>query len=147
MILTVLAVTALGLTAGGVLAEAVVLVPYWQSLHPAGFLAWYRQYGGLLLRFYGPLEAVAALLVVAATVASWLGGGHATGRLVLASAATFVVLAMFPLYFQRVNASFADGSINVDDVAEELRRWARWHWVRVGLVTLAFVVTTTALLA
>ena len=78
VVLLFLAVTAMGLTAGAVLAEAMVLVPYWRSMPPAAFLAWYRQHGELLFRFYAPLEIAAALLVVAAASASWLGGGAGT---------------------------------------------------------------------
>src|SRR6267378_2029146 len=56
--LVVLAAVALGLAAGATLAEGAVLVPFWRSLDPEAFLAWYRRYAALLLRFFGPLEVV-----------------------------------------------------------------------------------------
>ena len=50
----------------------------------------------------------------------------------------------FPVYFQRVNASFAAGTIALEDVPAELGRWARWHWMRVALGTSAFVASIAA---
>jgi len=49
------------------------------------------------------------------------------------------VLAAFPLYFERVNGSFAAGTIAPVRVPEELRRWSSWHWVRTIIATAAFV--------
>jgi hypothetical protein len=143
-LLIFLAIAALGLTAGAVPAEAMVLVPYWRSLPAASFLAWYRQHGELLFRFYAPLEMVAFVLVVAAAGASWLDGGAGTTLLVVASTLSFVVLLSFPFYFQRVNASFAAATIAPGDVPGELARWARWHWVRVGLGTGSFLASIAA---
>jgi hypothetical protein len=40
---------------------------------------------------------------------------------------------MFPLVFQRVNASFAAGTIPAEDVPAALARWAAWHWVRTAI--------------
>ena len=57
-----LAQVALGISAGALLAEAKVLVPFWRGLEPSEFLAWYRKHADLLLRFFGPLEIVAAVV-------------------------------------------------------------------------------------
>jgi hypothetical protein len=139
------AVIVLGLSAGAVLAEGAVLVPYWRSLPPASFLAWYRDNGKLLLRFFGPLEVVAAVLTMLAAFMSWTPGNPAALPLKISSLLAVLVLAAFPMYFQRVNASFADGTIEADEVAEELRRWSRWHWARVAVATAAFVAAASAM--
>jgi hypothetical protein len=135
----VLAAIALGLSAGAMLAEGAVLVPYWRSLAPESFLAWYAANAARLLGFFGPLEiASAALAVVAATLQRY--GSHAgSGSFVVAAALAIGVLATFPLYFQDVNAQFAAGTIASDRVAAELRRWSAWHWVRTAIGTAAFV--------
>jgi hypothetical protein len=142
--LVLLATTALGLTAGAVLAEGAVLVPFWRSLPPRSFLAWYREHGALLLRFFGPLEVVSTVLVIVAAVASWRDAVPGASFLVVASGLCLLVLGSFPLYFQRVNASFKAGTIEIDRVAGELRRWARWHWARVALTAAAFVAAALA---
>jgi len=55
------------------------------------------------------------------------------------------VLAAFPIYFQKVNASFAEGTIDPGAVASELRRWAAWHRVRTLLAIGAFLLAALAL--
>lgn len=142
--LTLIAVIALGLQAGALLAEGAVLVPFWRSLPPATFLRWYRENGTLLLHFYGPLEVVAALLAVLAAVVSRLTGGDGAPLLIVASVLSVALLAMFPIYFQRANASFAEASIEPDRVKEALSAWARWHWARVGLAAAAFLAAALA---
>ncbi len=139
-----LAVAALGLTAGALLAEGAVLVPFWRSLPSGSFRGWYHDNGTLLLRFFGPLEVAAALLAILAATTSWLSG--ATGAPLLAASGflSLLVLGAFPLYFRRVNSSFADGTIEPDRVPGELRRWARWHWARVVVATAAFLAAVLA---
>ena len=41
MILRLVAATWLGLSAGAMLAGGALLVPYWRSLPPADFFAWF----------------------------------------------------------------------------------------------------------
>lgn len=143
--LGLLAVMALGLQAGALLAEGAVLVPLWRSLPAPSFLQWYRDNGALLLRFYGPLEIVAALVAILAAVASGIAGASATPFLGTAGILSVLVLATFPVYFQRANASFTEGTIELDRVHEELGRWARWHWGRVVVATAAFVAAASAM--
>ena len=127
-----LATVTLGLAAGAVLAEGAVLVPWWRSLPPESFLAWYAANAARLFWFFGTLEMVSAALVVAAALL-------VRSRLFVAAALlTAGVLAVFPLYFQAVNASFEAATIAPSDVAAELGRWARWHWVRTGMAIAAF---------
>ncbi len=142
-----LAVAVLGLSAGALLAEAAVLVPFWRSLRPESFLAWYRENGALLLRFFGPLEVAAALSVGLATAVRWPAGGPAPWLLLGSTLLSLLVLAAFPLYFQRANASFADGSLSPEGVPEALRRWARWHHARVAASGAAFVAAILAALS
>ncbi len=140
--LVVLAVVALGLSAGAVLTEGAVLIPSWRSLRPEAFLAWYREHAALLTRFFGTLEVVAAGLVILVAV---VGRGEPGCRLLAASAVLAVlVLAVFPLYFQRTNAGFAAGTIAPTRVGPELRRYALWHWGRVALALAAFALAAVA---
>lgn len=142
--LGLLAVLALGLAAGAVLAEACVLVPFWRAQKPQAFFDWYRENATRLLGFFGPLEAASGLLVVAAAVVAWLAR-HPGRSLYSASAVlTVAVLATFPIYFRRANASFAAGTIPEQQLAAELRRWAAWHWVRTILAILAFLLAVLA---
>ncbi len=124
-----LAAIALGLSAGAMLAEGAVLVPWWRSMPPQSFLSWYADNASRLLDFFAPLEAASAVLAVAA--AALYRYQHGGGGLFVAAALMAVaVLGAFPLYFQRVNASFAAGTIEPDRVVGELAHWAAWHWSR-----------------
>jgi len=139
-------VIALGLSAGALLAEGAILVPFWRSLPPESFLGWYREHANLLQRFFGPLQIAAFALAAVAAALRWFVRGSASPFLVLAALLAFAVLAAFPLYFERVNGSFAAGTIAPVRVPEELRRWSSWHWVRTIIATAAFVGGVTALL-
>ena len=59
--------------------------------------------------------------------------------------AAVAVLAVFPMYFQQANTSFARGAIASADVARELERWATWHWGRTLLAIGAFACALLAL--
>jgi prepilin-type processing-associated H-X9-DG protein len=139
-----LGVASLGLFAGGMLTEGALLVPYWRSLAPADFLAWYAAHGHRLQGFFGPLTtATGVLALLAAILSVW--AGH-PGRWLMAFAAVLMLVAVatFFIYFGKANASFADGSVGVQNVPSELARWGRWHWMRTGL---SFIALAAALLS
>ena len=142
-----LAAVALGLMAGALVAEGALLVPFWRSLSPGEFLSWYKRHAALLQGFFGPLEVAAAVLTMGAAALKWVG--RTDGRYWLAGSAILglAVLAVFPLYFQRANKSFRAGTIAMDRVQQELRRWSRWHWFRTILAIAAFTAAVVAIAA
>jgi len=135
----------LGVFAGANLTEGSVLVPYWRSLPPDGFFAWYRANDARLLGFFGPLTAVVALATLAAAGASFGAGDASRWWTLAASGLTFAAVAMFPLYFQGANARFSAASIPPDDLPGELARWAAWHRVRTVLAAAALAAGLVAL--
>jgi hypothetical protein len=135
----VLATLALGLTAGALLAEAAVVIPWWRTLPPDAFLSWYAANTGRLFRFFGTLEAVSAALVIVAAV---VARGR---RFVVAALLSLAVLAMFPLYFQQTNASFESATIAPAALPAELARYACWHWMRTAIGIAAFAAAVVGL--
>lgn len=138
-LLRLVSAAGLAVFAGAMLTEGFVLVPYWRSLAASDFFAWYAANDRRLLGFFGPVTGVAALLaVVAAAVSLWTGDA---GRwwTVLAAALLLIAVAMFPLYFEGANASFAAASVGEARLPAELARWARWHDVRTALALGAVV--------
>jgi hypothetical protein len=131
--LLLLSAAALGVFTGAMLTEGLLLVPWWRSLAPSSFLAWYAANDRLLMGFFGPLTSGTALLALAAALVS-LGTGH-PGRWLAALAALLViaVVSTFFLYFRAANARFAEGALRPDEVPEALARWAAWHWLRTAL--------------
>jgi hypothetical protein len=143
--LLLLSAGSLGLFAGAMLTEGMVLVPYWRSLSPAAFFAWYAANDRRLLRFFGQLTSATALLVVAAAVMALWTGHPAATHAVTSAALMIAVVASFPLYFKRANESFAAASIAPADIAAELARWAAWHWVRTAVSFIALFSAMAAL--
>lgn len=139
-----LAVLALGLAAGALLAEGAVLVPFWRSLAPDAFLAWYGDNAALLFNFFAPLEIAAAVLAVAAAALYRVRRRPGGGLLIAAAALALAILIAFPLLFKEVNAGFAAGTVALDRVGEELARWAWWHWLRTATALAAFAAALLA---
>lgn len=132
-ILRVLSAGALEIFAGAMLTEGLVLVPYWRSLTTDRFYAWYGENHQRLVGFFGPLTWVAATAaLVSALTSLWLAH-PSTPHTVAAAMLSLVAVALFALYFQRANASFAGASLPAEVLRKELARWARWHWVRSGV--------------
>jgi hypothetical protein len=140
-----LSAIALGLSAGALLVEGAVLIPFWRSQQPEAFLAWYREHAALLLRFFGPMEISAAVIAVLVALLKWTSAGSDAHLSIAAAVLAVAVLGSFPLYFQRANASFAAGTIAVDRVAPELRRWALWHLARTAIAMASFILAVLAL--
>lgn len=144
-VLCLLSVAALGIFAGAMLTEGGVLVPFWRSLPPAEFFAWYAANDERLLGFFGPLTSVTALLALfAALVAMW---ARRAGRwlALLAAVLSFVAVATFFLYFGQANANFSSASIEASQLPAELTRWATWHWLRTAISCAAFAAALLSL--
>src|SRR5436190_22837564 len=105
--LVLLAGVTLGVYVGCMLTEGFVLVPYWRVLAPGDFLAWYAANDRRLYGFFGVVTAATlAIVLLAAAAAVWTA---MPGRWAMVAAAVVYVgtVAMFPLYFEHANASFA----------------------------------------
>lgn len=94
-VLRFLSVASLGLFVGAMLTEGFVLVPYWRSLSPEEFFQWYAANDKRLLGFFGPLTTVAALLAVAAAIASLWEGHPGRWPALIAAALSIVVVSTF----------------------------------------------------
>jgi hypothetical protein len=48
------------------------------------------------------------------------------------------------LYFRKANASFAAGTIDLNNVENELSRWSLWQWIRTAIGVGAFALALAA---
>jgi hypothetical protein len=138
--LNLFATLALGLYAGSLLTEGVVLVPYWRRMPHAEFMRLHGDVGPSLFRYFAPLTTLAVALSVAtaireASLYSW----HT-----LAAALCAGALLTFFAYFKRANAAFAAGTLSENELGPELARWSSWHWLRTVAVVGAFAATIGA---
>ncbi|WP_420318966.1 hypothetical protein [Ekhidna sp.] len=118
---------------GSQLTEAVLLVPYWQSLSEADFYSYYQSFGPTIGRFYTILTITAAVIPIGLTV--YLARSKAPGfRLAVTSAVLAVLfVACFYIYFNGTNELFYQSALSPTELKSELITWSQWHWGRVGL--------------
>lgn len=120
----------IGLYAGSLLVEAMILVPYWRKIPAAQFFALHGTLGPNLFRYFAPLTTLAVLFAIAVPILNraeslaWILSG------ILSAGA----LVIFFIYFKKANQSFADHTLSEADLPAELARWARWHWLRTVMI-------------
>src|SRR5437867_9603341 len=134
----------LALLAGAMLLIALALAPFWQSLPPAEFRAWFAANAFRIGRLMIPLGAAAALAAVAAALAA---SGLSTQRSHLRAAACALGVGIITLAVNEpANERFAaPGVLGDAETRALLARWVAWHWVRVGLGLSGFVAALRAL--
>lgn len=145
-ILQLISCFALGLLAGSLLTEAIILVPYWRAMEPKQFLGLHGTLGPRLYAYFAPLTILATILPVLAAVMPVILGEEYHCLLVVPAVITLVMLAIYFAYFKGANDSFKSGTVGVDGLSEELKQWAKWHWVRVILGMAAFFISLLVML-
>ncbi len=131
---------------GSLLTEAFVLAPYWRTLEPKAFLALYATLGPRLYKYFSPLTILATVLTVIAALLPIVMGSPISVLSLVPSILVLAMLAIYFMYFKAANSSFKTGVIEVDAVSAELTAWANWHWVRVLLGIVAFIISLAILL-
>jgi hypothetical protein len=137
-IIRFLSVVSIGIFVGSMLTEGCVLVPYWRSLSADDFYTWYAANGQRLQDFFGPITTITALLSITAATVSLLEKHPKKWFALLAAIISLAVVSTFFLYFKEANLSFANAGLKDDELAKELIRWSKWHWIRTGMSFLAF---------
>jgi hypothetical protein len=145
-VMLLVSLATLGVFAGANLAEGALLVPYWRSLPAPAFFAWYHANDRRLLAFFAPLTAVTVLCAAAAAAAAFAAGHPGRWLAALGVALVATAAAMFPLYFQGVNARFSAAAIAADDLPAALASWATWHRVREVALIVALIAVLCATL-
>ena len=144
-ILLIASSLSLGLLIGSLLAEAFILVPYWREMDSAEFLKLHGSLGPKLYGYFAPLTILGTIIPIAAAVTPIILGAP-VGLSIIPAFLVSTMLVIYCAYFKGANHSFETGSVGIDGVAEELRKWAQWHWVRVGLGLVAFFASLLVLL-
>ncbi len=135
----------LGVFAGSLVTEAMLLVPYWRTLKMPQFYALRRDFGPRLFRYFTPLTILATLLPTASAARGFLASGHHDPMGWLSAALIVAVTLTFPLYFKAANEAFADQKLNEADLTRELARWAKVHNFRTVLALVGFAASIVAL--
>lgn len=131
----------LGLLVGSLLTEALILLPYWRAMDPEEFLNLHGSLGPRLYGYFAPLTIIATVLPVLAAITSVVVGSSFFNLSIVPAIITLVMLFIYVIYFKGANESFKTDSVGVDGLSEELERWSKWHWVRVFLGLVAFLIS------
>ncbi len=138
-ILKLFSAVSIGILFGALLTEGCLLVPYWRSLSADRFYALYKDLHSRLYRYFTPIT-IAPLLTNLATIL-WcviLADTH-QWSVIIPFIFYLCAAASHELYFKNANTHFANATLSQDDLTTELKRWAGWHWVRTGLMAVAFL--------
>jgi len=135
----------LGLFAGSLLTEAMVLVPYWRAMEPEAFIRLHSSMGPRLYRYFSPITILAALIPTVTAGICIVNDGRNSGLSVAVSVLVLIILGIYFYYFKTANAGFASESPDVGGLSAELRRWAAWHWIRTMIVMVGLVLSLLVL--
>ncbi len=144
--LMVLTTLVLGLFAGSLLTEALLLVPYFRSLSFEDFNRLHGAFGPRLFRYYAPLTIAATVIPLAAAAATILDYPRTNFFAWSAAALVLVILGTYIFYFRAANLAFAERRLDEPALTKELARWASVHTFRTALAMCAFIASVLAVL-
>jgi len=123
----------LALVAGALLLDAVALVPFWQSLPPAGVSAWFGRHAWRIDWLTAVLFALAAVVTAGGVVQAWSEPSR-RARMALAFAAALGLGAIWGLYHWPTARLLAtpDG-VPAARIPTVVWQWSAWEWLRVVL--------------
>lgn len=122
----------IGLLAGSLLTEGMVLVPFWRGLPTDKFYELHGSGGPKLFRYFAPLTALAVLSSIALAI---LDGRPSTWT---AACLCGCALASFFVFFRTTNKRLAAHEYSDQELLTVLRKWSIWHHARTILVIFAF---------
>ena len=124
---------------GSQITEAVLLVPYWQSLSTENFYSYYNEFGHGIGRFYTILTIIAALISISLAVYCFVKKSPAFRFAAVSAFFAILFISAFYIYFKDVNTLFFEGALNTEDLRNELITWNKWHWGRIGMEFLSLL--------
>jgi len=145
-ILLILSTGCLGIFLGTQIAEGCLIVPYWKKLSSEQFFDFYSAYGHKLHKFYAALTIIATLSTLCTVAFFLFKGSEELLLLLMMCSSTFIFFSTYFMFFKKANKRFVEKSIPDKDLPSELRRWGKWHWVRVAFEFMAFVLSLLLLL-
>ena len=141
--LRVVSAMLVGLLAGSLSLEGLVLVPYWRSLRTDAFADLHAGFAPRLYRFFAPLTAAATSMSLASGIGvAWSAERGPTDWFTVASAVLAAsLLAFYRLYFHEANERLPLLAAAGEDTAltAELRRWQRIHLARTVVSVAAYL--------
>ena len=124
----------LGLLAGSLLLEGLVLVPFFKKLKPEEFFSFHPIFGQQLFRYFAPLTSLAVFVPIISAI--WLGGTNIC--LDISATASLIVVLFFPFYFKSANEAFSNRLVSAKELPNRLAQWGKIHTIRTVVAMAAF---------
>ncbi|MFD7014627.1 DUF1772 domain-containing protein [Streptomyces sp. NPDC059928] len=143
--LQVITTVAVGLMVGVEFSVAFVMNPIFEALPEDGSQQ-ARSHGGRMLGAVMPVWYIGSLVLVGIwAVAGW--HRHGTGLVVIAAALLIVSVIMSVLLLVPINNQGKTWTPDnrPDDWKQQMKRWDRYHYVRVAIIVAAFAGLVAAL--
>jgi hypothetical protein len=143
--LQIVATACLGLLAGAMVLIGGAIVPYWMSLDPGAFAAWFAANSRFLAAVMVPLGALATLLAFVVALAGWRARSAARVHFGVAFALAAVVALIYLVEHASLNARIESGTLAADEIVAARQSWRTWHWARTGAGVLGFLAALVGL--
>lgn len=145
-ILNTLSAGILGIFLGAQICEGVLFVPYWKSMTPKYFFELHKTYGKKIYHFFAPLTIAATITPILTATYAVINNISGSIFSLLMGIFTLFFFSTYFIYFKQANKSFAEASISDEELPNELNKWGKWHWCRIGFELLAFISSLLALI-
>lgn len=130
---------------GSQITEAILLVPYWQSLSPGDFYGYYQKFGPSIGRFYTILTVIAASIPITFSIFYFRYKKPGLTLALASSLLAMLFVSCFYIYFKDTNELFYQSAFNENELINELIIWSKWHWGRIVLEGLSLLFLILAL--
>ena len=139
-ILQLLIIALNGSFIGAMVLIAMVIVPFWQDSDSQLFLDWFSSYGHTIGQVMIPLGPGVLVLTIITFFMS------KNSRILWGLSIIFLLVNIlyFPIYYLPTNNSFAEQTIEINEVSNELSTWLQFHWQRIFFAIGALITSILA---
>lgn len=138
-LLKLISLTTHALFTGGCFLILFVLVPFWQQSSAENFLSWFSVNSSNIAITMLPLEVIPLLLSVITYSITFKNKDNSRKWWFFNLLSNIAILLLFFVYFMPANSSMHSGTIAIENVANELVKWEKYHIVRTFLTILSIL--------
>jgi hypothetical protein len=127
----------IGLFAGAMLTEAVIIVPQWKLIPPLEFNKLHKVLNKRFFNFFAPITVLAVTFAQINTVIKY----NQNEPLLIPMATSVLMLlclASFYLFFKEANEKFKTVIYSKDELLNAIKVWHQVHWARTFISLIAF---------
>lgn len=134
----ILSIISIGAFAGAMTMLYTALVSFWKQVPAGDFLHWFSNYSSGIETSTGPLVMLSLILPL---ISIFLVRKIPKSRMywLISFLLCIGIMAITMSFFVGANTSFANGSIELDQVKETLNTWGKLHIVRISLAFISSI--------